>query len=147
LGSVAVGKRQKLIRRQAIDDLVVYDVRTNQPIGRVENMTIEGVKLITEEPVEVQRVLYCKMELPKKILGRRQVTFDAECRWCKRNAETELYDTGYKLRNISASDKEVISQLVRQWMIRQSKSQNATNVPQEQKKNNFLSRIFQFGEK
>lgn len=138
-----MAKQKKPVRRQAVEELVVYDVRTNQPIGRVENMTAEGVKLVTDEPADVSRILYCRLDLPEKLLGADQVFFDAECRWCRKNEFTGLYESGFKLRNVRADDKEIISHLTRRWMIMQSDAQNDTAIQRGQKKSNFLSRVFQ----
>jgi len=119
-----VAKQQKPVRRQAAENLVVYDMRTNQPIGQVQNMTVAGVKLITDKPVKLSRILYCRIDLPEKLLGSDQVYFDAECRWCRQNKSAGWYESGYRLRNVSASDREIISLLTRRWMMVQSDAQN-----------------------
>lgn len=76
--------RHKLIRRRATDELTVYDLNTEQPIGQIENMTVKGMKMVVDKPVKPASIIYCRMDLPGKILGHKEVFFDAECRWCKK---------------------------------------------------------------
>ncbi|RKX28407.1 MAG: hypothetical protein DRP46_08690 [Candidatus Zixiibacteriota bacterium] len=139
--------RHKLIRRRAIDELTVYDLNTEQPIGQIENMTVKGMKMVVDKPVKPASIIYCKMDLPGKILGHKEVFFDAECRWCKKNDNTGKYDSGYRLRYVNAKDRAIINELIRRWMIEECKAWNKSAVKNGSLKNGFLSKIFSFGAK
>jgi len=136
-------KHQKLIRRKAADEITVYDINSDRPIGQVENMTVGGVKLVVDEPVRVSTILYCKMKLPRKILGVKEVFFDAECRWCKKNEKTGRYDSGYRVRHVDAKDKAVVGELVRLWMIEECEAMNAQTDRKKNHKGGIFSRLFQ----
>ncbi len=142
-----MARQQKLVRRKAADNLTVYDISSNQPIGQVANMTVEGMKLIVEKPVKVSGLLYCRMELPRKILGNKEVFFDAECRWCRKNEATGKYDSGHKLRYVSAKDKKIVHELIRQWMIQECEAMNATNGRKKSAQGGLFSRILPFRSK
>ena len=135
-------KQQKLIRRKAVDDLTVYEISTDQPIGIVENMTVEGMKLVVDKPIRVSHLQYCKMRLPKKIMGVNEVIFDAECRWCKKNEKTGKYDSGYKLRYVNAKDKAVVGELIHRWMIDECENWNGLKERKKSQKGGLLSRMF-----
>lgn len=140
----ALARQQKLIRRKAADSLIIYDISSNQPIGQVVNMTVEGMKLAVEKPIKVNGMLYCRMELPRKILGNTEVFFDAECRWCKKNEATGKYDTGYKLRYVSAKDKKVVGELIRQWMIHECEALNAGGGRKKSPQGGIFSKMLPF---
>ena len=139
--------RQKLIRRKATDELVVYDLNTEEPIGQIENMTVEGMKMVVDKPIRPASIVYCKMDLPRKILGNKEVYFDAECRWCKKNDKTGKYDSGYKLRYVNAKDRAIINELIRRWMIEECEAWNKSGAKNGSARGGIFSRIFSFGTK
>jgi len=129
------------VRRKALDPILFYDIKTNLPIGQVMNMSEHGVRLMTEHPVQVYKVLYCRIPLPDEILGCSEIVIDAECRWCKKNEKTGWYDSGYKLRKVTQKDADVIKLLTRRWMINQSEELNASGGRQKKKKRHFSFRL------
>ena len=135
-------KQQKLIRRKAVDELTVFDMKSEEPFGVVENMTVEGMKLVIDMPIPVSKVLYCRMPLPKKLMGTKEVFFDAECRWCKKNGKTGKYDSGYKLRYVNSTDKAVVAELIRQWMIHECDTWSGSKDRKKSQRGGLLSRVF-----
>lgn len=132
--------RQRKIRRKASDALLVYDIISNQPIGQILDLSAQGMKLMTEEPVDVLKIYYCKLQLPHKINGKSIAIFDAECRWCKLNEETTWYNSGYKLRFTNDVDAELVQRLIHKWMVDRVKKFN--NQEPIEKKQGLLAKIF-----
>ena len=129
------------VRRKAGDSLVAFDLQTNQPIGQVINMSYRGMKLMTEEPVEMSKVFYCRIPLPEDIPDYSEIIVDAECRWCRKNEDTGWYDSGYLLRKVTEKDADVIKLITRRWMINQSDALNSRSTENERKKRGLFSRI------
>ena len=129
------------IRRQATDPLLVYDMETNLPIGQIINMSYRGMKLMTEEPVVISKIYYCRIPLPEKLLGRDELFIDAECRWCRKNEETSWYDSGYCLRKPSTEDADIIKLITHKWMIEQSEKMNSSNGVSRSKRVGILSKV------
>jgi hypothetical protein len=123
--------------------MVVFDTSTNLPMGQVVNMSQRGMQLMTEQPVETNKLYYCRMPLPETILGSDEIFFDADCRWCCMNESTGWYDSGYRLRRKSPRDAEIIEFITRRWMMMQSENLNSTKPPPEKKKRGLFTRLFQ----
>ena len=130
------------IRRDASDALLVYDTETNFPIGQIINLSDRGFKLMTEEPTEVSKIYSCRMPSLDDISIKKEITFLAECRWCKLNEETTWHDSGFYMRKISPGDLKIIQSIKRKWMIDQSNRINASMTEPNGSKKGLFSKIF-----
>jgi len=130
------------IRRNASDALLVYDAETNFPIGQIINLSDRGLKLMSEEPTEVSKVYSCRMPALDDIAVKKEITFLAECRWCKLNEETTWYDSGFYMRKILPGDLQIIQTIKRKWMIDQSNRINAPIADPNDKKKGLLAKLF-----
>lgn len=136
--------KQRKIRRKASFALLVYDLHTNLPMGQILDMSAKGMKLMTEEPVAVRQVYYCRIPLDKKINKCSEIFFDAECRWCEISEETGWYNSGYVLRFPSPKDAKNIHALIHAWMADQTGKLNSKSTKRIKKKRGLLRRIFGF---
>lgn len=133
---------QRKIRRPASEALLVYDLSTKMPLGQILDMSASGLKLMSEDPIEVNTVYYCRIPLEKKICGRKEIFFDAECRWCVSNDETGWYNSGFILRFPTTEDAETVQRLIYDWMIDQTEKLNAKYRKIKRKEPRFLKRLF-----
>jgi hypothetical protein len=135
-------RNAQMIRRQALDKLLVFDLNTSLPMGQVLDMSTRGLKLQSEEPTTFRQVYYCRILLKNRICGRDEVLFDAECRWCNRDEETGCYYSGYVLRFPTKKDAEVIRELTHRWMAGHSEQLNSRYGGSKKERRSLLSRIF-----
>jgi len=139
---VAEKESQRKIRRRASAALLVYDLDSNLPLGQVLDMSAKGMKLMSEEPVNVHHIYYCRLQLNKEVKNRKEVFFDAECRWCRLSDETAWYNSGYLLRFPSKEDAEIVEELTRTWMMDEyGKVKTKASKPPKEKPG-FFQRIF-----
>jgi len=134
-------ERQEVVRRKACEALLVYDLHTGLPMGQILDMSVRGMKLMNDQRFTVRQVYYCRMPLDKKISGRDEVYFDAECRWCKLNDSTSWYNSGFKLRYPTPEDAEIVRKLIRSWMINHVEKFNNPNSKMKKKKGRLLQKI------
>jgi hypothetical protein len=102
--------RRKSQRQSPKEYPVVYDRKTNRPIGGLANLSPEGAMLITPEKVKTGTVFTCRLDLIRPILDQTRVTFDAECRWCRKNIKANRWESGYLL-TVSGVNAELVSYL------------------------------------
>ena len=108
---------RRILTRYDIENYyAVVDRDTNQTVGRLANLSIEGMMLVTEQPVKKRTVLELTLKLPEKVLGHTQVNFDAECRWCRKGKGIDWFESGYKLTNVPMEDQTTIMCLVLQLL-------------------------------
>jgi hypothetical protein len=135
---------RQIIRRRASQAMLVYDSKTKLPLGQVLDMSGRGMKLLNESPIKTNRIYYCRMPLERKIKGREEVFFDAECRWCRYDEATTWYHCGFLLRYPSKTDAAIVQELIRVWMIDGVESINKHNRPVEKEEKSLLKRLLDF---
>jgi len=93
----------------------VYDETTHDQTGRLVDITTQGMRLKCDKPVEANTNFQFRMVLPVGIEGKRSITFDAKSMWCKKTVNSDLYDSGFRLTNISPGNIEIIEKLIREY--------------------------------
>lgn len=121
-----MGDQRKLARRRTSDYFVVYERETERVVGRLVNLTVAGAMIISEGPVDVPTITKCKLRLPEPVEGRKEVVFDAESRWCKKNDQSDWYETGYKFVNVSDMDMKLITMVTREWLAKETDTSGST---------------------
>lgn len=117
--------KRKHFRRIANDYYLIYDRHSEMLIGRILNMSPDGALIITDKPLPVPEIIACRMEFPEVYKGINEISFDAECRWCRYNDKTELYEIGLEISYNNTKDKSLINDLIYSWMVDQSESLNS----------------------
>ncbi len=113
-------ERRDKTRKSASSYLIVFDTRTDLPLGRVVNLSETGMMLISQDPMEASQSYSCRMALPEKLLDKRMVVFEADSKWCRFNDLANVYQTGYEFSTMSEQDLEVIRLLTHDWTVEDS---------------------------
>ncbi|MDH3890080.1 MAG: PilZ domain-containing protein [candidate division Zixibacteria bacterium] len=119
-----MSETRKYPRYETEDLLMVFNRETDEHIGGLANLTPEGAMIITREPVEISTTAKCRVELPRVILDCDEFVFDAECVWCKKDTTRGWYESGYRLRNISEQDQDLLTYVMLQLMSEQKVAHN-----------------------
>ncbi|MBD3218974.1 MAG: hypothetical protein GF310_11920 [candidate division Zixibacteria bacterium] len=122
-------EKRKNVRRIPNDYFLVYDRHHGNFIGRLLNMSLGGMMLVSEGPIETSKIFYCRMDLPEKVQGRNNITFDAVSKWCRMNDNTKMYETGYELKDVSKETREIIGILMKKWIAVQNATLNSWSTP------------------
>ena len=107
---------RRSIRKSTSDYYLVYEDSTDELIGRVVNLSLDGTMLIGDHEMVVPTRIDARLELNDPIDGRKQIRFQLESRWCKKNETCDWYETGYKFVEISDQDRNLIAKLTRGWI-------------------------------
>ena len=67
-------------------------------LGRVVDISTEGMRLCGAEPIQTDRILSFRLTIPATSRAAGDLSFDAEVIWCRRAKNTGLYHTGIKIR-------------------------------------------------
>ena len=105
-------EQRKLKRRQLIYYLKVMDSQTEQPIGRLVDITTEGLMLVSSQPIALDKVYSLKMDLPAEMNQLKSVKFDAQSLWSNRDVNPDFIDTGFKFVDVSSNDISAITDLI-----------------------------------
>jgi hypothetical protein len=92
--------------------LLVFDRKTDHLVGHVVDITTEGMKLMSKEPVKPDTVYHFRMALPDEIGSSKEISFDAKSVWSKDNLFSDFYGTGFTFVKIDDKDIAIIRDLI-----------------------------------
>ncbi len=103
--------------RKIVDEVLeVSDQITGTRLGRVVNISAEGLMLLTQEPIVAGSIYQLKMELPNTGGDDPQtIAFGAEAVWTTEAGQPESFWTGFRIIDISSDDVLLIDDLILDW--------------------------------
>ena len=99
--------RRKIPRNHLYEFFKAVDRNTNQLIGHLTDVNIEGINLITNQQIEPNKVFEIKILLPE-YMKYESISFDVVSIWCKPELPDFVYRAGFQLLRVSLQDKELI---------------------------------------
>ncbi len=102
-------------RRNSIYYLEVFDLERGGLLGRLVDITTDGMMLISEQPLAPHRTYQCRMVLPTEILGRSNILFDATCMWNRRALNEEYFEAGFRSLIADPGDIDAIEMLIQHF--------------------------------
>ncbi len=108
-------EKRKSPRKIADEVLEVSDQITGTLIGRVVNISAEGLMLLSQEPIVTGSVYQLEMELSGSDGSIQQISFGAEAVWTTEASQPESFWTGFRIIDISGEDVLSIDDLIMHW--------------------------------
>ena len=108
--------RRKETRKCTSDYFLVYNAETDELVGRVMDLNVDGAMLISENLVDVPCTIKCKMALPESIGRHYHVDFEIAGKWCRKNNRLGWFETGYQVINISDTNRLLIEEITEEWI-------------------------------
>ena len=110
-------EKRQYRRRSLVYNLQVADRNTGEIVGRVANLSPQGLMLITTDRLVQDAQLDLSIALPEKIFNRDRIECSAQCMWSKRNAATDFYEVGLQLFEVTDRDIEAIVALITKYRL------------------------------
>jgi hypothetical protein len=108
---------QRLAHRACPDDApLVYERGTGTILGRLGNISSDGILLLCEEEFSRHRLLELTVRLPRTIRGRTELEFNAEVMWSKPMENTGQIGCGLYFRHVTEDELEVFEELIRDYV-------------------------------
>jgi hypothetical protein len=107
-----VNERRKFKRRILAYNLEAFDTETNEPVGRVVDITPEGMMLVRTKPIDINSMVHISVELPSEIFSTNRVNFTAIAHWCRHDINPDLFDIGLEFTDITDKSIETIIGLI-----------------------------------
>lgn len=107
--------RRRLERKRPNQSITVYDVTTGDDMGRLANITTEGIMLVSQKDIPVGRIFQLQLMLEDPLNGIDRVDFGAESLWTAEADEQKNYLwTGFQIIDISTESIDFIDNLTQQ---------------------------------
>lgn len=99
-------------REQLVYNLRVFDAETGSVRGYVNNISPDGLMLLSASPIPLHARMKLRMELPEPIEGRREILFEVINAWTTNDDRMDFYDAGFRFEPLTAKDRECIARLM-----------------------------------
>lgn len=103
---------RKLKRMHVMSYIRVTERSRDRAFGHVVDISSEGMRLCGDQPIEPEATYHFIMILPRVDRGEKEVQFDANVIWCKKDILFDIYDAGVQLFNISDEDRQTIEDFI-----------------------------------
>jgi hypothetical protein len=110
-------EKRKVRRRSLLFDFEVVESASGSPVGRIVNISLEGLMLIATERQINDTVLDLQIKLPEMIFGKTTIDCKARCMWCKQNDKTDFFEAGFHLFELPDDDIKAIVGLVTRYRL------------------------------
>lgn len=84
-------------------------------IGHQVDITTEGIKLISKDPIEPHTDFQFALILPETVEGNKQIALDARSIWCKKDVNPDFYAAGFKINNITPKDIRILGSFIEEY--------------------------------
>lgn len=109
-------KNRKHTRKRIGAVLRLFDRTTGRNLGRLANISMEGLKLASREEFSVGSRHLISMVLPETLQGSNTLSFDAQVMWSKAADDTPgEYRAGFRIIRIGENDLRILVQLLEKY--------------------------------
>ncbi|MFZ5561353.1 MAG: response regulator [Pseudomonadota bacterium] len=109
-------KNRKQTRKRIGTVLRLFDRSNGKSMGRLGNISLEGLKLITREKIHVASRFPFSMVLPETLGGSNTLSFDAQAVWCRPAEDTPgEFHAGFRIIRIGDNDLRILMQLIEKY--------------------------------
>ncbi len=105
-------EKRKIKRRHLIYYLKVLETKTNEVLGYLVDITTQGIMIMSEEPIEVDKTFHLKMLVQSEMSNKEYLQFDATSKWCRKSINSDFYDSGFELLNMPTDDFKKIEEII-----------------------------------
>lgn len=111
---IARGNRRQT-RKRVGTVLRLFDRSSGMNLGRLANISLDGLKLESRTELPVGRVYPISMILPETLAGSNTLSFDAQAVWCRPGEVTDDFRVGFRIVKIGENDLKVLIQLIEKY--------------------------------
>lgn len=99
-------------RRHIIYYLQVLDPVTEEPAGRLVDITTMGMMMISETALEPGTSAQLRIMFPANILGSSSVDVVGKSVWCHKDVNPDHYAVGFQFDDVTEDQSRQIRQLI-----------------------------------
>ena len=105
-------ENRKMKRWHVIYYLRIFEQDAGSLLGHLVDITTEGIKMVSENPVPIKRDFRLKMDVPLEGKKTEEVFFDARSLWTEKDTNPDFYATGFHLEKPNMKTIKVIQALI-----------------------------------
>lgn len=104
--------RRKLSRQRLVSLTVVIDAHTGDVLGRIGNLSQEGLMLCSDQALEIDYTYALQIKLPDEVCGKSDLNLEARSLWSQRAVDPTYFSTGFEILSVDDDDRKVLEILI-----------------------------------
>lgn len=115
-----MNNQRKEPRKKLMAFTPVYELLHKTLLGYVGDLTLKGVMVIGEKPVEVDRHLTLGIEFPEGGMDSSvvRVAFPARAAWCRQDESPQYFNIGFEFKEVSPENAKIIEAILERYQFR-----------------------------
>lgn len=85
---------------------------SDKPFGDAVDISIKGIRILTEQPFALNQPLKLWLMLPDQVNNWSKVVVEVEGVWCKPHDDNEIFETGCRFLQIETSTLFAVQTLI-----------------------------------
>ncbi len=122
-------ERRKSARRCTSASFLLIHCDTNQLVGRVLDMSVDGLLIASESAIVPKVTLACQLKFPYWHGLHQYVNCQATSRWCQKNLHLDWYESGWSIHGLSDVDRKVVGELIDDWKTKDDNRSFRSGIP------------------
>lgn len=110
-----MSEKRRQPRRVATDIINIYDANEGVQLGRLVNVTSQGMMLVSSEPIGPHTVYQIDMVFTEPSGDNDRLCFGAEALWCTKANTVGHYWTGFQIIDITDETADQLDSLTSGW--------------------------------
>lgn len=81
-----------------------FDAKQGEYIGRIVDITADGMMLVTKQRYTVGRTFQIRVMLPVMVQQKTDITVQSRIIWCEADSSPGFFKTGFQFVNLAGED-------------------------------------------
>jgi hypothetical protein len=103
---------RRSVRKRAKDSILVTNAMTGATLGRIGNLSVDGMMLITPQALPEGRLYQLQFLLSDAELQQRRMEVGIQCMWSDAARTEGTYWTGCRIIDIAAAEQTILGEWV-----------------------------------
>ncbi|MDR9500900.1 MAG: PilZ domain-containing protein [Desulfurivibrionaceae bacterium] len=101
-------------RRQLFYYLKLYDQTTGEQVGNVVDITTQGCKIISKDPLPTGQTMALRLDLPEGLSSLKNIVLQGKTLWSRPDVNPDFYVTGFEVPELGTKERQVLGRLIDQ---------------------------------
>jgi hypothetical protein len=116
-----MSEQRKETRKKLMAFTPVYDSNQMRLLGYVGDLTLLGVMVIGEKPMEISKEAVLKIEFPGNLPDgiAADVTIPARVAWCRHDENPRYFNIGFEFTKVTSQYTKIFQAILERYQFRQ----------------------------
>lgn len=92
--------------------LELFERHTGERLGRLADLSLDGFMLFSENPLEADQVVECRLQSAEPVAGVDSIVFAADCLWSRPGADGRHCWAGYHIIDMADDQAAALERLL-----------------------------------